>query len=139
MTKLIRRGRVLAAGVIAATAISAAVAGFGGATASASPVNAKPALTGTFDCGSAGSGTFVVNNGNARAAVTWNAAQLTFADGSTAVFQPRAFDLTFTFDGQSMTQVASKNGPGSTVCSISASQDGFSLSGTVTGKVTLTG
>ena len=139
MTKLIRRGRVFAAGVIAATAISAAVVGFGGASASASPVNAKPALTGTFDCGSAGSGTFVVNNGNARAAVTWNAAQLTFADGSTAVFQPRAFDLTFTFDGQSMTQVASKNGPGSTVCSISASQDGFSLSGTVTGKVTFTG
>jgi hypothetical protein len=44
--------------------------------------------------------------------VTWNVAHLTFADGSTAVFQPRAFDLTFTFEGQSMTQVASKNGPG---------------------------
>jgi len=86
-----------------------------------------------------GAGTFVVNSGNAHAAVTWTAAHLTFADGSTAVFQPRAFNLTFTFEGQSMTQVASKNGPGSTVCSISASQDGFSLSGTVTGKVTFTG
>jgi hypothetical protein len=139
MTKSIRRVRVLAAGVIAATGLSAAVIGFGATSASASPENAKTALSGTFDCGSVGSGTFVVNSGNAQAAVTWNAAHLTFADGSTAVFQPRAFDLTFTFEGQSMTQVASKNGPGSTVCSISASQDGFSLSGTVTGKVTFTG
>jgi len=139
MTTLIGRSRVLAAGVIAVTGISAAVAGFGGASASAAPVHAKNGLTGTFDCGSVGSGTFVVNSGNAQAAVTWNAAHLTFADGSTAVFQPRAFDLTFTFQGQSMTQVASKNGPGSTVCSIAASQDGFSLSGTVTGKVTVTG
>jgi hypothetical protein len=136
---LIRRSRVLAGGLIAAAGISAAVAGFGGASASASPVNAKNAVAGPFDCGSAGSGTFVVNSGNAQAAATWNAAHLTFADGSTAVFQPRAFDLTFTFDGQSMHQVASKNGPGSTVCSISASQGGFSLSGTVTGKVTRTG
>jgi hypothetical protein len=82
----------------------------------------------------------VVNTGEANAAVTWNVAHLTFADGSTAVIQPRAFDLTFTSQGQSMTQVASKNGPGSTVCSISASQDGFfSVSGTVTGKVTFNG
>ena len=138
MTKPIR-ARVFAAGVIAATGLSAAVIGFGAPSASASPVNAKNALTGAFDCGSVGSGTFVINSGNAHAAVTWTAAHLTFADGSTAVFQPRAFNLTFTFDGQSMTQVASKNGPGSTVCSISASQDGFSLSGTVTGKVTFTG
>jgi hypothetical protein len=139
MIRTIRLFRVFAASVIAAAGISAAVAGFGGASASASPVHAKTALTGAFDCGSVGSGTFVVNSGNAHAAVTWNAALLTFADGSTAVFQPRAFDLTFTFEGQSMTQVASKNGPGSTVCTISASQDGFSLSGTVTGKVTITG
>jgi hypothetical protein len=133
------RFRVFAAEVIALTGTSAAVAGPGGASASASPAHAKNALIGTFDCGSAEAGTFVVNNGNAHAAVTWNVAHLTFADGSRAVFQPRAFDLTFTFGGQSMTQVASKNGPGSTVCSISASQDGFSLSGTVTGKVTVTG
>jgi hypothetical protein len=139
MTQRMRRARMFAAGVIAATGISAAVVGFGAASASASPVNAKDALTGTFNCGSVGTGTFVVNSGNTHAPVTWNAAHLTFADGSTAVFQPRAFDLTFTFEGQSMTQVASKNGPGSTVCRISASQDGFSLSGTVTGKVTFTG
>ena len=139
MRKPIRRFRVVAAGVIAVTGISAAVAGLGAASASASPVHAKNALTGTFDCGSVGAGTFVVNSGNAHAAVTWNAAHLTFTDGSRAVFQPRAFDLTFTFGGQSMTQVAAKNGPGSTVCRIAASQDGFSLSGTVTGKVTVTG
>jgi hypothetical protein len=35
--------------------------------------------------------------------------------------------------------VASKNGPGSTVCSIFSSGGGATLSGTVTGKVTFTG
>jgi hypothetical protein len=139
MSKPSQRVQRFAAGITATTALAAGIVGLAASTASASPVNAKTALTGTFDCGSVGAGTFVVNSGNAQAATTWNAAHLTFADGSTAVFQPRAFDLTFTFNGQSMTEVASKNGPGSTVCSISASQDGFSLSGTVTGKVTFTG
>jgi len=73
---------MLAAGVIATTGLSAAVIGFGATSASASPVNAKNALSGTFDCGSVGSGTFVVNSGNAQAAVTWNAAHVNFADAA---------------------------------------------------------
>jgi hypothetical protein len=55
------------------------------------------------------------------------------------VFQPRVFDLTFSFEGQTFTQVASKNGPGSTVCSLFSSEGSATLSGTVTGKVTFTG
>jgi hypothetical protein len=139
MSKSNRRVQRFAAGIAGTAALAAGIVGLGASGASASPVNAKNALMGTFDCGSVGAGTFVVNSGNAQAATTWNVAHLTFADGSTAVFQPQAFDLTFTFNGQSMTELASKNGPGSTECSISASQDGFSLSGTVTGKVTFTG
>lgn len=139
MSKPYRRVQRFAGCIAGTAALAAGVVALGASGASASPVNAKTALIGTFDCGSVGAGTFVVNSGNAHAATTWNVAHLTFTDGSTAVFQPRAFDLTFTFNGQSMTQVASKNGPGSTVCGISASQDGFSLSGTVTGKVTFTG
>jgi len=139
MSKSNRRVQRFAAGIAGTAALAAGIVGLGASGASASPVNAKNALMGTFDCGSVGAGTFVVNSGNPQAATTWNVAHLTFADGSTAVFQPQAFDLTFTFNGQSMTELASKNGPGSTECSISASQDGFSLSGTVTGKVTFTG
>jgi hypothetical protein len=139
VSKSNRRVQRIAAGIAGTAVLAAGIVGLGASSASGSPVNARNALMGTFDCGSVGAGTFVVDSGNAQAATTWNAAHLTFADGSTAVFQPRAFDLTFTFNGQSMTEVASKNGPGSTVCSISAGQDGFSLSGTVTGKVTFTG
>jgi hypothetical protein len=79
---------------------------------------------------------FVVNSGNAQAPTTWDVAHLTFADGSTAVFQPRVFDLTFTMGGQSFTEMASHNGPGSTVCAISAIEGpGATLTGTVTGKI----
>jgi hypothetical protein len=131
----------LVAGAVGAAGLAMGVVGLGVTTASAAPANAKNAIAGTFDCGSLGTGTFVVNSGNAQAATTWNVAHLTFADGSTATFQPRALDLTFTFMGQTQTQTVSKNGPGSTECSISASEDGglFSLSGTVIGKVTFTG
>jgi hypothetical protein len=136
MTKFNRQIRVLGASIIGAGAISAGVMGLGAASASAAPNNAKDAISGTFDCGSAGTGTFVVNSGNAQAPTTWNVAHLTFADGSTAVLQPRVFDLTFTFGGQSFTEIASHNGTGSTVCSISATVGGgATLSGTVTGKI----
>ncbi len=135
MTKLNRKVRVFGAGLIAA-AIPAGVIGIGAASASAAPSNAPSAISGTFDCGAAGSGTFVTNSGNTHAPTTWNVAHLTFSDGSTAVFQPRVFDLVFTFDGQSYTEIASHNGPGSTVCTISATvSGGGSLSGTVTGKI----
>jgi hypothetical protein len=136
MSKIHGRLRVLGATLTGAAAISAGVIGLGAVSASAAPSNAPTAISGIFDCGAAGAGTFVINSGNAHAATTWNVAHLTFADGSTAVFQPRVFDLTFTFDGQSFTEVASHNGTGSTLCSISADLgEGASLSGTVIGKV----
>jgi hypothetical protein len=110
--------------------------GFGVTSAFAAPNNAPDAISGPFDCGTAGAGMFVVNSGNAHASTTWNVAHLTFADGSTAVFQPRSFDLTFTSNGQSFTQIASHNGTGSTVCNISADLGGgATLSGTVIGKI----
>lgn len=102
---------------------------FGAGAAAAAPTNAKNATTGTFDCGAAGSGTFVVNSGNSQAPQTWNSAHLTFADGSTDVFHPSAFDLTFSFMGQSFTSTASHSRPGDTTCQISSSQNGFTLSG----------
>jgi hypothetical protein len=130
--------RVVAAGVVCA-GLSGGSIGLFTSAASASPTKAPSALSGKFDCGSVGSGMFVINSGNSQATTTWNVAHLTFANGSTAVFQPRALNLTITFNGQTVTQNASKNGPGSTVCSISAGGPGFSLSGTVTGKITPTG
>jgi hypothetical protein len=138
MSTVIQRIRGFGAGMIAVAGLSAALVGFGAASASAQPVNAPSSTTGTFNCGTVGSGTFVVNSGNTQAPVTWTAAHLTFTDGRTAVFQPRAFDLTFSFGGQTFTQIASKNGPGSTVCRIFSSQGGATLSGTVTGMVTFT-
>jgi hypothetical protein len=135
MTRFVRQTRAVAAS-LAAAAISAGVMGFGVTSAFAAPSNAPDAVSGPFDCGAAGAGTFVVNSGKANAPTTWNVAHLTFASGRTAVFQPRAFDLTFTSGGQSFTQIASHNGTGSTVCNISADLGGGgTLSGTVTGKI----
>jgi len=107
--------------------------------AGAAPSHARNALAGTFDCGNSGTGTFVVNSGNAQG-TTWNVAHLTFDDGSHGIFSPTTFDLTFSFDGQSMQQQASKHPKaGQVTCSISAVQGDFSLSGTVTGTITVTG
>jgi hypothetical protein len=128
--RLVRRSGVFAAGLLGVAGLSAGVIGLGAASASAAPVNAKNANTGTFDCGALGSGTYVINTGNTHApVVAWSAAQLSFSDGRTAVFQPRAYDFT---EGL----VASKNGRGSTVCSVSDA-NGNPL-GTVTGQVTFT-
>ena len=80
-----------------------------------------------------------MNSGNAQG-TTWNVAHLTFANGSHGIFSPTEFDLTFTFDGQSMTQqVAKQPKAGQVTCSIAASQGDFSLSGMVTGEITTTG
>jgi hypothetical protein len=122
---------VVFAGLLGAAGMSAGVIGLGAASASAAPLNAKLAATGTFDCGALGSGGYVINDGNNHApVVAWSAAQLTFSDGRTGVFQPRAYDFTVGL-------VASKNGRGSTVCDVFAA-DGSPL-GTVTGQVTFTG
>jgi hypothetical protein len=129
---LVRRAGVFAAGLLGAAGLSAGLIGLGAASASAAPVNAPNANTGKFNCGTLGFGTYVINTGNSHApVVAWSAAQLTFKDGTgrTGVFQPRAYNFT---EGL----VASKNGPGSTVCSVTDAA-GNPL-GTVTGQVTFT-
>jgi hypothetical protein len=128
--RLVRRAGVFAAGLVGAAGLSAGVIGLGAANASAAPGNAKNATTGAFDCRAIGSGTYVINTGNTHApVVAWSAAQLSFKDGRTGVFQPRAYDFA---EGL----VASKKGRASTVCSV-FDADG-NLLGTVTGQVTFT-
>jgi hypothetical protein len=115
--------------------------GLGVTSAGAAPANAKTALSGTFSaCTNGQSGTFVVNSGNSHAAQTWNAAHLTFASGGTGIFVPTAVNLTFTQGGQSQTQNVKKgSAKGTVTCTIAASGPGFSLAGTVTGKMVRNG
>jgi hypothetical protein len=123
----VTRAGVFAAGLLGTAGMSAGVIGLGGAGASAAPVNAQFASTGTFDCGPVGSGTYVINNGNGsnHAAMVWTAAHVTFADGRTGVFQPSAFD----FGGGAVSQ---KNAPGSTVCGVVDSNgNAFTVAGQV--------
>jgi hypothetical protein len=94
----------------------AGVISLGAGAASAAPSNAKNGTIGTFDCGSVGSGMFVINTGNANG-MSWGQAHLTFADGSTANFQPSSLMIAFTQGGQTQTQTQSKNNPkGSVTC-----------------------
>jgi hypothetical protein len=130
----------LAGRVALGSMIIAAAAGVGVSTAQAAPVHAKSSLSGTFDCGGGVTGTFVVNSGNAQSAQTWNSAHMTFASGGTGIFVPTELDLTITVDGQTVTSHATKGSAPSTVsCSIAAAADGFSLTGTVTGKIVRNG
>ena len=131
---------------IGAAALAGTI-GLGAGVASAAPVNAKNATTGTFDCGSAGSGMFTVNTGNANG-MSWGQAHLTFVDGSTANFKPSSLNITFSFidengQTQTQTQMQTKNNPkGSVTCTIHAgffSQNGFALDGTVVGTITADG
>jgi hypothetical protein len=111
-------------------------AALGTSVAAAAPSHAPSALSGTFDCPNGETGTFVVNSGNAHAATTWNVAHLTFSSGGTGIFVPTMLDLTFTFDGQTSTSQATKgSAPSAITCTISAAQDGFTLSGVVTGTI----
>jgi hypothetical protein len=110
------------------------------ATAAAAPTNAPDQLSGTADCGSAGSFDFVVNSGRANAN-TWSPAFITATDGSTGLFIPASFDLTFTSPfGTDTEQTSKATAPGPVTCEISASpEEGFSLTGTVTGRIVWTG
>jgi hypothetical protein len=115
-------------------------AALGTSVAAAAPSHVPSALSGTFDCPNGETGTFVVNSGNAQAATTWNVAHLTFSSGGTGIFVPTTLDLTFTFDGQTSTSQATKgSAPSAITCTISAAQDGFTLSGVVSGTIVHTG
>jgi hypothetical protein len=110
------------------------------AAASAAPTHAPDQLSGTADCGSAGGFDFVVNSGRANA-TTWSPAFITATDGSTGLFIPASFDLTFTSPfGNDTEQTSKATAPGPVSCEISASpEEGFSLTGTVTGRIVWTG
>jgi hypothetical protein len=108
--------------------------------ADAAPTHAPNVLEGTADCGPDGTFDFVVNSGRSEAN-TWSPAFVTRSDGATAMFIPSSFDLTFTFPGGADSEtVAKRTAPGPVSCQISAIPGpGFSLSGSVTGRLVWTG
>lgn len=135
-----------AAAIVAASATCLLLA----TGAMADPSGSKNSLTGTASCSNGLSYQFVVNSANGQGSGTqdnntaeWSPAHFI---GSTAVFHPAVFDLTFTFTPaggapQSFTNTdVRKNGKVAVTCAISATQtdaagDTFSLSGTVAGWV----
>lgn len=126
--------RKAAAGLAAACTLTLASA----APALASPVNAPTSLTGSFfGCSNGDSGTFVTNSGNSHAPTTWNAVNLTFSSGGPGVFIPTSEALSV--NGSPEPPVSKGSTSGSVTCSISASEDGFTLTGTVTGNIVTTG
>ena len=106
----------------------------------AAPTHAPDVLTGTADCGPDGMFDFVVNTGRSEAN-TWSPAFVTRSDGATALFIPSSFDLTFTSpEGSETATVAKHTAPGPVSCEISANPaPGFSLTGSVTGRLVWTG
>src|SRR3954471_11221644 len=100
-----RRHVVKAIAVTAA--LAAGVIGVGVLPASAAPVRAPRAGTGTFDCGGGVTGTFLTNTSNSDA-TSWSPAFLTFTSGGTGRFVPSTFDFIITFNGESFPFQASK-------------------------------
>jgi hypothetical protein len=127
--------------LVASATLSMGLLGLGAAGAASSPSNAPAATTGTFICPGGVTGKFLLNSGNSHAAQTWNIAHLTFDSGGTGTFVPSALDLTITFDSQPPVTVNATKGsaPGSVTCTISESTPGFSLSGSVTGRIVMKG
>jgi hypothetical protein len=122
---------------VAVLAACLGVLGLGVVGASAAPGNAPNSLTGTFfNCSNGDSGTFVVNSGNSHAAQTWNVAHLTFSGGGTGNFVPTS--LALAVNGVPEPPATKGNAQGSVTCSISASEDGFTLTGTVVGNIVTT-
>lgn len=118
------------------------------AGASADPTGSKNSFTAWARCDNGMSVPIVVNNANGQGAGSQNNITAEWAPahviGSTLVFHPTVFDLTFTFtpaggSPESFLQQASRQpGKTQTTCSLTGSQtdpagDTFSLSGTVAG------
>jgi hypothetical protein len=122
---------------VAVLAACLGLLGVGVVAAGAAPGNAPTSLSGDFfDCSNGDSGTFVVNSGNSHP-TTWNAAHLTFSGGGTGVFVPTG--KTVTFDGVPEPPATKGSAQGSVSCSISASEDGLTLTGTVVGNIITNG
>lgn len=118
------------------------------AVASADPTGSKGSFSAWATCDNGLSVPIVVNNANGQGSGSQNNTTAEWSPahviGSTLVFHPTVFNLTFTLtpaDGapQSFAQQDSRNaGKSQTTCSITGSQtdpagDTFSLSGTVAG------
>jgi hypothetical protein len=116
----------------------------------ADPTGSKGSFQGLARCTNGQSYAFVVNNANGQGAGSQNQNTAEWAPahflGSTSVFHPSVFDLTFTFtpaggSPQSFTNTDSRtNGKVAVTCTISGSQtdpagNTFSLSGTVSGWI----
>src|SRR5947209_14492830 len=108
----IRAARI-ASTAAALTALAASATLLSAVPAGAAPSNSPNLTTGTANCGSAGTYTFVASGNNGKG-TSWNVAFVTASDGSHAVFHPDSFDLTFTTpDGQAFPQNVTKHkGPG---------------------------
>ncbi len=108
--------------------------------ATADPSRAPRLVAGTADCGSDGTFDFVVNQSNSDSQ-SWSPAFLTSSDGASGLFIGTSVDLTFTSPEGSFSFSAQKGataGPAS--CDIEAElAPGFTLTGTVTGTIILTG
>ena len=119
--------------------ISVLLLGFA-APATAAPSRAPHLLVGTADCGSDGTFDFLVTQSNSES-TTWSPAFLTRSDGATGLFIPASLDLTFTSPEGSFSFTAAKGATSGPVsCEIAGEPaPGFTLTGTVTGKIILTG
>jgi len=119
---------------LALIAFAGATLGVLGTPAFAAPSNAPAVVTGTADCGSAGTFSFVLNTGRSEQ-TTLTPAFVTAADGSTSVFVPTSVDITAVFDGQTFTDSRSKQVQGDVQCAVSGSGEGFTFTGTVVGFI----
>jgi hypothetical protein len=108
--------------------------------ATADPSRAPNLLVGTADCGPDGTFDFVAPQSNSES-TTWSPAFLTRSDGATGLFIPASLDLTFTTPEGSFSFTAQKGATSGPVsCDIEAEPaPGFTLTGTVTGTIILTG
>jgi hypothetical protein len=118
------------------------------AAASADPTGSKNAFTATATCDNGMTVPIVVNNANGQGAGTENGTQAEWAPahviGSSAIFHPTVFDLTFTFTPAGGTpetfvqQDSRQTGKTKVTCSLYGSQsdpagDTFVLTGNVSG------
>jgi hypothetical protein len=108
--------------------------------AAAQPGRAPNLLVGTADCGSEGTFDFVVTESNSES-TTWSPAFLTRSDGATGLFIPASLDVTLTTPEGSFSFTGAKGAvSGPVSCDIEGeSTSGFTLTGTVTGTIILTG
>ena len=127
--------------IVASAALSFGFLGLGAAVAGASPTNAPSSQSGTFTCPGDVTGMFTVNSGNTHAAQTWNVAHLVFDSGATGIFVPTTLSLTFTPTGGTPASftVTKGSAPSSVTCTISESTPQFTLFGTATGNIVMTG